>query len=375
MLGSLIGFASWVYPFLLLITPIVFFHELGHFSVARWFGVKVETFSIGFGPEIFGWNDSKGTRWKISWLPLGGYVKFFGDMDAASTPDREKLENATAQERAQAFPFKPLYQRALVVAAGPVANFILATVIFTGLFMAIGQVFTPALINKVTPGSPAAQAGILPGDIVRAIDGKPMGSFEDVLQTVSLDEGDPLTITLQRKAASLTVRATPRLTAIKDRFGNKYNQALLGISVLNDPKTQWVVHRGPVQAFDQAVGQVGFAIHSIWNFRMQLIRGAADTSQMSGPVGIFKMSHDIASVSLIALIGLAAFISVSIGLVNLFPIPVLDGGHLLYYACEAVLGRPLSARAQDIGFRLGLMVMLGLMLFATWNDLVRLNLF
>jgi regulator of sigma E protease len=375
MLHSVLGFTSWVYPFLIMITPIVFFHELGHFAVARWFGVKVEMFSIGFGPEIAGWTDRKGTRWKISWIPLGGYVKFFGDLDAASTPDREKLENISPEERAGAFPFKPLYQRALVVAAGPVANFVLSVVIFTVLFMAMGNVVIPPIVGQVTPGSAAAAAGVRAGDIIRAIDGQAVASFEDMQRIVSLDSGDALAIALERKGATVVVHATPRLTAVKDRFGNSYKIALLGISGVTDPKAVHVVHPGPIAAVGQAFGEVGYVVETVLNYRVQLIRGTADASQLSGPLGIAKMSHDIASVSLIALINLAALISVSIGLVNLFPIPILDGGHLLYYGCEAVLGRPLSAKAQDIGFRLGLAVMLGLMLFATWNDLVRLNLF
>jgi regulator of sigma E protease len=375
MLHSVLGFTSWVYPFLIMITPIVFFHELGHFAVARWFGVKVEMFSIGFGPEIAGWTDRKGTRWKISWIPLGGYVKFFGDLDAASTPDREKLENISPEERAGAFPFKPLYQRALVVAAGPVANFVLSVVIFTVLFMAMGNVVIPPIVGQVTPGSAAAAAGVRAGDIIRAIDGQAVASFEDMQRIVSLDSGDALAIALERKGATVVVHATPRLTAVKDRFGNSYKIALLGISGVTDPKAVHVVHPGPIAAVGQAFGEVGYVVETVLNYRVQLIRGTADASQLSGPLGIAKMSHDIASVSLIALINLAALISVSIGLVNLFPIPILDGGHLLYYGCEAVLGRPLSAKAQDIGFRLGLAVMLGFMLFATWNDLVRLNLF
>ena len=375
MLGSLLGFVDWVYPFVIMITPIVFFHELGHFAVARYFGVKVEMFSIGFGPEIAGWTDKKGTRWKLSWIPLGGYVKFFGDLDAASQPDREKLQTISPAERAAAFPFKPLYQRALVVAAGPVANFVLAVVIFTLLFMAVGQLVTPPVVGQVTKGSAAAAAGVHPGDVIRAIDAQPVASFQDMQRIVSLNSGDPLAIALDRKGAMLTVRATPRLTAVKDRFGNSYRIALLGISALSDPKATRVVHPGPLAAVGQAFGEVGYVLETVLNYRVQLIRGTADASQLSGPVGIFKMSHDVASVSLIALVNLAALISVSIGLVNLFPIPILDGGHLLYYGCEAVMGRPLSAKAQDIGFRLGLAVMLGLMLFATWNDLVRLNLF
>ncbi len=372
---NVLGLLSWIWPFLLLLTPIVFFHELGHFSVARFFGVKVETFSIGFGPEIFGFNDRSGTRWKFSWIPLGGYVKFLGDMDVASTPDRAAIEKASDADRANMFQTKPVYQRALISVAGPAANFVLSIVIFTVFYMVVGQTLTPPIITKVVPGSAAAAAGFQPGDVIRAIDDKAVASFEDLQRIVSLDAGDALAISVQRKAATVVLHATPRLTINKDRFGNTYKVAQLGLQGVNDPKTVKTVSLGPVGAFGQALDEVGYAVQSILKLPVQLIRGAADSSQITGPVGIAKMSHDIASVSLIALVGLAAFISVSIGLVNLFPIPVLDGGHLLYYACEAVLGRPLSAKAQEAGFRLGLAVMLGLFLLATFNDLVRPNLF
>jgi regulator of sigma E protease len=375
MIGFLEGIVSWVLPFALLITPIVFFHELGHFSVARFFGVKVETFSIGFGPEIAGWTDRKGTRWKLSWIPLGGYVKFFGDLDAASVPDREKLDTMSEGDRAGAFPYKPLYQRALIVAAGPVANFVLAVTVFAVLFLFLGDVITPPIVSAVTPGSAAAAAGIQKGDIIRAMDGKPIDSFEAMQEVISLDTGDPLAITLERQGRDFIVRATPRLTQVKDRFGDSYKIAMLGIAARSDSKSVHVVRLGPIAALEKALDRVRYVVKSVLNYRVQLVRGTADTSQLSGPVGIMKIAHDLVSISLLALVNLAALISVSIGLVNLFPIPILDGGHLLYYGCEAVLGRPLSAKAQDLGFRLGLAVMLGLMLFATWNDLVRLNLF
>ncbi|MGH6872005.1 MAG: RIP metalloprotease RseP [Rhizomicrobium sp.] len=374
-LNFFLNVLSYIWPFLLLITPVVFFHELGHFAVGRFFGVKVETFSIGFGREVFGFTDRKGTRWKFSWLPLGGYVKFWGDLDAASTPDREKMDTASAEELKSALPAKPVWQRMLIVGAGPVANFVLATVIFTAMIYAFGVVMTPAVISKIVPGSPAAQSGLMAGDKIRAVNGKSVESFEDVQRIVALNTGDALKLTVQRKARMLNFSATPRLTAVKDRFGNSYKESLLGINEVSDPKARRVVYFGPIAAFERGVGEVGFVLESVWDFRLQLVKGKADASQMSGPIGIAKMSHDIASVSLVGLIWLAAFISVSIGLVNLFPIPVLDGGHLLYYGCEAVLGRPLSAKAQDIGFRLGLMVMLGLMVFVTWNDIARLNLF
>lgn len=375
MVSFLQSVLGWALPFILLITPVVFFHELGHFSVARFFGVKIETFSIGFGPEIAGYTDRKGTRWKLSWIPLGGYVKFFGDADAASVPDREKLEAMPIDEREGALQYKPLYQRALVVAAGPAANFILAVAVFALMFLLLGEIVTPPIVSKVVPGGAAAIAGVQAGDIVRALDGNPVNSFEAMQEVIMLDDGTPLAITLERKGRELTLHATPRLTPVKDRFGNSYKVAMLGIEAKSDPKSVHVVRLGPISALVKALGQVDYIVKTTLNYRVQLMKGQADTSQLSGPVGIVKMSHDLASISLLALVDLAALISVSVGLVNLFPIPILDGGHLLYYGCEAVLGRPLSARAQDLGFRLGLAVVLGLMVFATWNDLVRLNLF
>jgi regulator of sigma E protease len=373
-MGSVLNVLSYIWPFLLLITPVIFFHELGHFSVARFFRVKVETFSIGFGREIVGWTDRSGTRWKISWLPFGGYVKFWGDADAASTPDREKLEAASAADRAGSLFHKPVWQRMLITAAGPAANFILALVILSTLNLIYGTILEPVIVSKVVPGAPAAAAGVKPGDTIRAIDGTPIRNFDDMIHIVSLNTGETLAITVDRQGKSLILHAEPQLLDAKDGMGRR---AMLGIQHAADPKHPPVrVPLGPIQAVGQAFSDVGFICHSVWNFRVQLFAGKADASQLTGPVGMVKISHDVAQIGLVALIGLAALISVSIGLVNLFPIPMLDGGHLLYYAVEAVLGRPMSARAQDIGFRLGLMFVLGLMLFVTWNDLVHhLNLF
>ena len=374
MLAAMQGFALWaqygVPAFLFLITLVVFFHELGHFAVARLFGVRVETFSIGFGRELVGWTDRKGTRWKISLIPLGGYVKFLGDLDAAGKPDRVAVSRLSAAERAVAFPFKPLYQRALIVAAGPVANFILALVILTGVFMFVGRIVIPAQVGGVVPGSAAAAAGLHPGDRFISVDGENVTTFEELEQIVSMSAGRDLPIVLDRHGSTIYLHATPRATQITDRFKNSYKIGRLGIT---SPKVTGPVRYGPIGAVGAAVDEIRVILTSTFRSRHMLISG--DTSQLSGPIGIAKLSGQVASVSLIALINLAALISVSIGLVNLFPIPLLDGGHLLYYGCEAVLGRPLGERAQDVGFRLGLALVLGLMLLATWTDLARLNLF
>lgn len=360
----------YILPFVLIITPVVFFHELGHFSVARAFGVRVETFSIGFGPAIASWQDRKGTRWKISWVPLGGYVKFFGDLDAASTPDRDAAEKMTKEERAVAFPFKPVYQRALIVAAGPAANFVLAIVILTAFLVAFGAVMAPARISEVLPKSPAQAAGLRAGDLILDIDGRHIGSFDDVSAIVMMRPGEPLTVEVDRAGTLLTLHATPRLATVKNQFGEIEKVGQLGISA----KPEWV-HYGPWGAFKEACHLTGLIVQSTLDLRTRLFTSSTAASQLHGPLGIGKLAAQVAQVSYLSLAKLAALISVSIGLVNLFPIPLLDGGHLLYYGIEAVLGRPLGARAQDVGFRLGLAVMLGLMLLATWNDLLRLNLF
>jgi regulator of sigma E protease len=333
--------------------------------------VRIETFSIGFGPAIASWMDRKGTRWKIAWIPLGGYVKFFGDLDAASTPDREAAENMTAEERSVAFPFKPLYQRALIVAAGPAANFVLAVVILT-LFLAIfGAVMVPAVINRVLPGTPAAAAGFQKGDAIVDINGRHVSSFDDLSAIVMMRPGELLNVTVTRSGKELLLRVTPRLASVKDPLGETVKVGQLGI----EAERPYLVTYTPWGALEEACHITQVIVQSTLDLRSRLFSSSAAINQLHGPLGIAKFSAQVAQVSYLSLAKLAALISISIGLINLFPIPLLDGGHLLYYGVEAVLGRPLGARAQDVGFRLGLAVMLGLMLLATWNDIVGLKLF
>jgi regulator of sigma E protease len=361
-----LGLPSWLF----LITVVVFFHELGHFSVARLFGVRVETFSIGFGPEMFGWTDKRGTRWKISWLPLGGYVKFFGDADAASRPDREAGESMSADERKVSLLHKPLYQRALVVAAGPVANFILAIVIFTAMFLAFGRMVIEPRIGAVDRGSPAEAAGIRADDVIRKIDGTDLTDFNQLREIVALSASQELAITLDRGGALVTVHATPKIVRRPDLFGTMENLPTLGVHPsANAGKT--VIHYGVVAAIGAAVGQTWDIVTDTLKGLGQIVTGRSDASQLRGPVGTAGLAKKVAGLGFLALIQLAALLSVSIGLINLFPIPVLDGGHLLYYACEGVLGHPLGERAQDVGFRFGMALVLGLVLFVTWNDLIR----
>ena len=361
-----------VVPFVVLITPIVFIHELGHFLVARACGVNVETFSIGFGPAIFGWHDRKGTHWKVSWIPLGGYVKFLGDMNAASIPDSDQLEHMSVRERAGAFPLKPLYQRALIVLAGPAANFILAIVILAGFLMALGASVAAPVVSKVEPGSAAAAAGFKAGDTIESVDGTLIESFDQIRTLVWDRAGQTLTIMVNRTGKNLTLRVAPRLTVIKE-LGQTQSVGLLGIvgPTASQSKT---VYYGPFGAVAEASRETWAIVATTMEYLGRMFTGGASPSQLNGPIGIAKISAAVASVSYLSLFRLAALISVSVGLINLFPIPILDGGHLLYYGFEAVLGRPLGARAQDVGFRLGLAVMLGLLLLATFNDL-HLNLF
>jgi regulator of sigma E protease len=360
--------------FLFVITLVVFFHELGHFLVARFFGVKVEVFSVGFGREIFGVTDRRGTRWKLSWLPVGGYVKFSGDSDAASTPDRAAAARMSDAERATALAFKPVGQRAAVAAAGPFANFILAIVLLTGLFLYSGHAVIAPVIGEVTANSPAAAAGIKPGDRVTRIDDTAITDFQQLPEIISISGGDRLAVGIDRGGRALTLYVTPALMKTRDVLGNASSQMVIGVRPdTHIPVT--VEHYGPVGAFAAACSETWNIIHTTLLGIGQMITGHASADQLRGPVGIANMTREVASFGFLALLNLVAILSVSIGLANLFPIPLLDGGHLLYYGCEAVLGRPLGERAQDVGFRLGLVVVLGLMLLTTWNDLVRLNLF
>ena len=367
------GVVHYIVPFLLMITPIIFFHELGHFLVARACGVRIDTFSIGFGPAITSWHDRYGTRWKIAWVPLGGYVKFFGDDNAASIPDREQLEQLTDNERQVAFPLKALWQRALIVAAGPVANFILAIVILTAFLMAFGTYVAAPQVGRVVPGSPAAAAGFQVDDTILTVNGSSVSEFADIPALVWDQAGQTLAVQVKRGPRELLLHVTPKLT-VKNLPGGPQKVGQLGIEA--PPPSQWKhVGYGFFPAVGEACNETWSVVATTFGELSRIFSGRGNANQTMGVIGIAKLSGDVAAVSWLSLFRLAALISISIGLVNLFPIPILDGGHLLYYAFEAVLGRPLGARAQDVGFRLGLAVMVGLMLLAAWNDLVRLNLF
>ena len=361
-LGANLGTLSstllgYVIPFLFVLTIVVFFHELGHFWVARRAGVRVMTFSLGFGPEIAGFNDRHGTRWRIAAVPLGGYVRFFGDEDAASN---------------ESFFYKPVAWRAAIVAAGPIANFLLAIAIFAIVFMVFGKQVTAPRVDQINPGSAADIAGFKPGDLVVEIDGAKVTSFSDMQRIVGSHAGQPLAFTIERGDRQVTLTATPELKEVKDPFGNTHRTGLLGISrslAAGDVTTQ---RFGPVEAIGMGVQETWFVVARTFDYLGGLIAGRESADQLGGPIRIAQVSGQVATFGIGALLSLAAVLSVSIGLLNLFPIPLLDGGHLLFYAFEAIRGRPLSARTQDIGFRIGLALVLMLMIFATWNDVLHI---
>jgi regulator of sigma E protease len=365
----LIGF---VIPFLFVLAIVVFFHELGHFLIARWAGVKVLTFSLGFGPELAGFNDRHGTRWKISAVPLGGYVKFFGDDTEASTPSAVALATMTEQERADSFHHKKVGPRAAIVAAGPIANFLLAIVIFTGLFTFLGKPSTTARVDKVEANSAAAAAGFQVGDIVTSIDGTRIDSFSDMQRIVGIRAGEKLTFTVKRGDTTLKLQGTPELKETKDPFGNVRRAGVLGITRQTSAGDVTTERVDPATALLLGVKETWFVVERTFAYIGGIFTGRESADQIGGPLRIAQISGQVASIGLAPLVQLAAVLSISIGLLNLFPIPLLDGGHLLFYAVEAVRGRPLSDRAQEMGFRIGLGLVLMLMVFATYNDILHL---
>jgi regulator of sigma E protease len=372
IIGSLHGLLHWLVHagpiYIVALSILVFVHEFGHFWVARRCGVKIEAFSIGFGGELFGWTDRLGTRWRVAWLPIGGFVKMFGDADATSRPDSAASAQMDAAARRVSFTHKKLWQKALVVAAGPAANFIFAIVVMAILFSTIGQPFTPPVIGSVVAGSAAEKAGLMAGDVVQSVDGVTVRRFEELRQLVVLDTGDPMTLILTRNGQEMTLVATPQIVEEDDLMGNKTRVGRLGMM----PSGQFVMrHEDPATALWQATRETWSIGSSSLTAIGQMITGRRSSDDLRGPIGMSQVIEQVSHEGFIPLVQLLALLSISLGLINLFPIPVLDGGHLLFYAIEAIIRRPVSERALAVGFRVGFAVIVSFYVFVMWNDITK----
>ncbi|MBL8590469.1 MAG: RIP metalloprotease RseP [Methylobacteriaceae bacterium] len=371
-LGVIAESLAWAIPaFIFVLTVVVFFHELGHFLVGRWCGVKVEAFSVGFGPELFGFTDRRGTRWRFAALPLGGYVKFHGDANGASMPDNEALAAMPASQRAVSFYGQPVWKRAAIVAAGPAANFLLAIVIFASSFYLFGRTVIEPRVAGVQAGSVAESSGFRAGDLVLSIDGRPVKSFVDLTKIIGASAEQPLTFEVARDGVRQIIKATPERKDIKTPFGLT-RVGRLGVQASNSPADLRVERYGLGESVALAAEETWYVVERTGAYVAGLVRGKETVEQISGPLRIAEVSGAVARVGLDALLSLAAIVSISIGLINLAPIPLLDGGHLMFYAIEALRGRPLSERSQELGFRVGLALVVMLMLFATSNDVLHL---
>ena len=367
---------SYLIPFIILILIVVFIHEYGHYYFAKKYGVGITDFSIGFGKEIIGWNDKSGTRWKICWIPLGGYVKFFGDRNVFSQADQEKLiKKYNEEDRKKLFVLKPLYQRVLIVFGGPLANFLLALVIFFSIYTFICKDFTPAVINEVQKDSPAMVGGLKQNDIILEIDGNEVKSIMDVSKFITMSTADIIDFKIKRSYDELILKIKPNIVLSEDNLGNKVNKRMVGIKLRAYNNEINHVKLGPAKAIYHAGHEVYYVSISSLKYLGAMIFGKADASQLGGPIRIAKISGQVAEFGILAFISMMAYISISLGLVNLFPIPMLDGGHLMFYFFEKILGRPLSQKTQEGFFRIGLFLLLSLMFFTTFNDLKDLGLF
>jgi len=367
---------SYILPFIALIVVVVFIHEYGHYYFAKRFGVGVTDFSIGFGKEMFGWNDKSGTRWKVCVIPLGGYVKFFGDRNVYSQADNEKIIKEYSQkDQDKLFVLKPLYQRAIIVFGGPLANFLLAILIFFSVYTFAGKDFTPAVINEVQKDSPAMVAGLKDNDIIVSIDGNKVKSIMEVSKFIMMSTDEFINFTVNRYDQDLTFKVKPNLVESEDNLGNKVTKRMVGIKLGAYNNEVNHVKLGPAKALFYAVNEVYYVSTSSLKYIGSMLTGNGDSSQLGGPIRIAKISGQVAAFGVLPFISLMAYISISLGLINLFPIPMLDGGHLMFYGIEKVLGRPLSQKTQEGFFRIGMFLLLSLMFFTTFNDLKDVGLF
>ncbi len=361
---------TYIIPFIILITIVVFIHEYGHYYFARKYGVGVTDFSIGFGKEIFGFKDKSGTRWKFCLIPLGGYVKFFGDRNVFSQSEqKEILKKYNDEDQKKLFITKPLYQRSIIVAGGPLANFLLAILIFSCIYMFVGKDFTPAKIDEVSLESPAEKAGFKKDDIIVSIDGNKVESILEVSMFINTSSSDKISIKVIRNQNELTLLTEPNIIDSKDAFGNSIKKRVIGIKIapINNEFNKQKL--GPTKAIYYSIKEIWFVTKTTIKFIGSLFKGKGDTSQLGGPIKIAKISGQVMEFGLLAFFSTVAYISISLGLINLFPIPLLDGGHLMFYLFEKILGRPLKQKTQEGFFRIGLFLLLSLMVFTTINDL------
>ncbi|PDS78171.1 RIP metalloprotease RseP [Rhizobium sp. L43] len=358
-----------IVTFILVLSLLVFVHEMGHYLVGRWSGIRILAFSVGFGPELFGFTDRHGTRWKIAAIPLGGYVRFFGDEDASSKPDSDQIAAMSEEDRARSFAGAKLWKRAATVAAGPIANFLLAIAIFTVLFSVYGRTIADPVVAEVKPEGAAAAAGVLPGDLLVAIDGSKVETFDDVRRYVSIRPSQKIIVTVERAGQKLDLPMVPERVDQTDQFGNKIELGQIGIVTNQQAGNFRLQTYTPLQALREGVIQTRDIVTGTFKYIGNIFAGTMRADQLGGPIRVAQASGQMATLGIGAVLQLAAMLSVSIGLLNLMPVPVLDGGHLMFYAVEAVRGKPLGSAAQEIAFRIGLAMILTLMVFTTWNDI------
>ena len=367
---------NYLIPFIILITVVVFIHEYGHYYFAKKFGVGITDFSIGFGKEIFGWNDRNGMRWKVCWIPLGGYVKFFGDRNVFSQSEQQKvINNYDVKDRTKLFILKPLYQRSIIVAAGPLANFVLAILIFFFINVFSGKDLTPAIINEVQKDSPAFSSGLKKNDVILSIDNNKVESILEVSTFINTSTKEVIEFIVLRNDKKISKFIKPITVSGNDSLGNKVNKKIVGIklSPLNNKFNKTTL--GPSKAIYYSLKEVWFVTTTSLKYVGKMLTGSGDSSQLGGPIKIAKITGQVAEHGIMPFLSVMAYISISLGIINLFPIPMLDGGHLMFYFFEKIFGRPLSQKTQENFFRIGLFMLLSLMFFVTFNDLKELNLF
>jgi regulator of sigma E protease len=357
------GLLMTILAFALVIGPLVFFHELGHYLAARAFGIHADAFSIGFGREVAGWTDRRGTRWKLAWLPLGGYVRFAGDMNPASQPTAAWLA-LPAEERARTFQAKPMWQRFIVVAAGPLTNFLLAILIFAAFFWAFGAPRTPPVAQLVMAGSAAEAAGIRPGDRIAGIDGEHIDRFEDIARIVSIRPDETLRFAIVRDGTDVALVVTPRRIVQADRFGNRYDIGRIGIA----PGEQVIERLGAAGVVTESVRHTRDIVVMMVDTLIQVVTGRRSVSELGGPAKIAQFAGQQMTIGWLPFAEFVAMISINLGFINLLPIPLLDGGHLFFYLIEGIRRRPLGPKTQEWAFRVGIAILLPFIVFVTFND-------